>query len=124
MPPLGGVGAHDMIELFGVLEASNAIISIRRLFTDMATLNTCCYRTINNLNVTYTNSKMEMKKLLNCDVPRLLPSPDQSNLNNETIRDIGFTFHPIGKIHMKIFSVPQQESNDKHSMKVYDLGAN
>ena len=66
---------------------------------------------------------MEMKKLLNCDVPRLLPSPDQSNLNNETIRDIGFTFHPIGKIHMKIFSVPQQESNDKHSMKVYNLGA-
>ena len=24
---------------------------------------------------------------------------------------------------MKIFSVPQQESNDNHSMKVYDLGA-
>ena len=66
---------------------------------------------------------MEMKRLLNCDVARLLPSPDQSNLNNETIRDIGFTFHPIGKIHIKISSVPQHESNDDHSMKVYDLEA-
>ena len=63
---------------------------------------------------------MEMKKLLNCDVPRLLPSPDQSNLNNETIRDIGFTFHPIGKIHIKISSVLQHKSNDDHGIKVYD----
>ena len=61
---------------------------------------------------------MEMKRLLNCDVARLFPSPDQSNLNNETVRDIGFTFHPIGKIHIKISSVLQHESNDDHSMKV------